>query len=129
MELTRKRGPVYQSVGSFYGESVQINRVLWVVRTLSDARAIQGSLDKGPGSRTNIHSFVILGSFLKEGWSAPIEHGPGKGLNVESFFRKALGIPDSAFAVPSQCHGTVMALLETRIKHIKSATSGTRREV
>ncbi len=126
MELTRKKGPVYQSIGSFYGESAQVNRVLWVVRGLSDVRFIQENLDKGPGARSNIHSFVILSSFLKSGWSAPVEHGPGKGLSVEIFLRKALGISESAFVVPSQCHGTVAALLETRIKRIKSVSSGTR---
>jgi hypothetical protein len=129
MELTRKKGPLYQSIGSFYGESAQVNRVLWIVRTFSDARAIHENLDRGPGARANIHSFVMLNSFLKQGWSAAIEHGPGKGLSVQTFLQKALGCPENAFVVQTGCGCMVNALLETRRRTFKSATSGIRREV
>lgn len=124
MELNRKKSDAYQRVGSFYGESTQVARVLWVVPALSDATSVQTSLAKAPGARAGIHSFVILGSFLKQGWSATIESGPGKGLSCESFLWRALGIPEGAIEVPSGGHGTSMALLETRIRRFHLATYG-----
>ncbi len=124
MELNRKKAAFYQGIGSFYGESAQVGRVLWVVPTLSDAVAIKTNLDKAPGSRVNIHSFVFLRSFLKQGWSALIEYGPGKGFSVETFLTKALCISQDSFVVPLAFRGTTMALLETRIKRFQPVTYG-----
>ena len=130
MELSRKKSADYQKASLFYGDSAQINRVLWVVRTLGEAKSIGRELAKGLGARPKIHSFILLGSFLKHGWSAPVVHGAGSTmppLTVERFLQKALEVEGNANAVPSQCHGTTTALFETRIKRIKLVTSGTRR--
>ena len=116
MELTRKKAALYRSVGSFYGESAQVNRALWVVRTLTDAKRIKESLDQGMGSRPGMHSFVRLDSFLKQGWSAQVEHGAGGGLRVTSFLQMALDFPESDRAVTSHDRGHLTALLETRIR-------------
>ena len=124
VELNRKKGTTYQGVGSFYGESAQVGRVLWVVPALLDALFIQKNLDKGPGSRTGIHSFVILDSFLKQGWSGLIEYGPGKGLSIETFLSKALGTFCDSFVTPSRLRGVTMALLDTRLKRVQSVPYG-----
>jgi hypothetical protein len=123
MELNPKKAARYQSVGTFYGESPLINRVLWVVPTLGDAKRIGESLAKGPGSRSEMHSFVRLGSFLKQGWSAPIEHGAGIRLTVSSFLQKALAIPECDMGATTACHVTLKSLLESRIRPIHSASS------
>ncbi|MGK5085738.1 hypothetical protein WDW37_20810 [Bdellovibrionota bacterium FG-1] len=128
LELNRKKATAYQGVGSFYGESAQVGRVLWVVPALSDAVFIQNNLNKGPGSRSDIHSFVMLDSFLKDGWSGLITQGPGKGLSVESFLSKALGVSPEASATPTRIRGVTMALLNTRLKRIQSAPYGLGRE-
>jgi hypothetical protein len=128
MELNRKKAVFYPALGNFYGESAQINRVLWVVRTLSDAARILENLAKAPGAKREMHSFVRLGSFLKSGWSATIEHGSGRTLKVQSYLNKALAIPADDIPVTSACHDVGMSLLETRIRQSISSTSGARRE-
>lgn len=128
METNRKNASRYEGVGSFYGETAQISRVLWIVLSLSEAKRIDDHLSKGLGSRTELHSFVRLNSFLKQGWSAPIEYGPGVNLTIESFLRKALGISENEIEVTSLCHDTTMSLLETRIRQSIPATSGARCE-
>jgi hypothetical protein len=102
---------------------------LWVVRGLADAARISENLKKAPGARADdIHSFVRLDSFRKQGWSAQIEQGPGRGLSILTFLHKALGIPENDIRVTSMCHVTAMSLLETRVRQDISVPSGTRRE-
>jgi hypothetical protein len=128
MEVTRKKLELYPSIGSFYGESAQINRVLWVVQTQTDAKRILENLSKGLGAKTEMHSFVRLKSYLQTGWSANIEYGAGKTLSVQSFLAKALGIPENDMSITSADHDTAMSFLETRIRQSISSTSGARRE-
>jgi hypothetical protein len=124
MELSRKKASSYHGIGSFYGEAAQVGRVLWVVPALSDAVAIEANLYRGPGSSRRLHSFVILDSFLKHGWSANIQRGPGTDLSVESFLSKALELTPGASRVLSGCRGTAKALLETRIRRFDSVPYG-----
>jgi hypothetical protein len=128
VELSRKQNSAYQNVGTFYGESAQIGRVLWVVRSLSDAERIRANLQKGPGSVDKKHSFLRLSSFLKQGWSAAIEAGAGSGLSVQSFLEMALAVPKNETHVKPAWKFTSFSLLETRIMPKKPVTSGARRE-
>ena len=129
LEMSRKKAADYQGIGSFYGEQSQINRVVWIVRSSTDAREIEKQLDKALSSRKQIHSFVLLESFLKGGWSAQIAHGAGSGLSVLSFLGKALAISDDVIAMYSRCNYITDTLLETRKTGNISGTSGIRREV
>ena len=129
MEISRKKAPMYQTIGSFYAEMGQINRVLWVVRSLTDAARIAESLKSSPGVRSgDMHSFVKLDSFRKQGWSAQVASGPGSGLTIQSFLCKALSVPENDKAVTSPCHDMTLSLLETRIRQRLSVPSGARRE-
>lgn len=129
MEISRKKASEYQGIGSFYGEQSQISRVLWVVRSKKDATEIERQLAKAPGSRTQIHSFVLLKPFLQNGWSAKIEHGPGMDLTILSFLEKALAISENVNVVYSSCNYTTSTLLETRKTGNISGTSGNRSKV
>lgn len=129
MEINRKLPSDYQRVGSFYGDHLKIDRVLWVVDSLASAENILKNLENAPGARSKIYSFVLIHSFLKNGWQALIEYGSGKGLNVTSFLSKALALPNCANPVKTLYDCTAFALLETRKKGLESVTSETRREL
>ena len=120
MELNRKRAAAYQGIGSYYGSAVQVGRVLWVVPTLTDAKSIAALLNEAPGARPQMHSFTLVDSFRKKGWSALIEVGPGQGYSVQSYLLMALGIEPDTFVIPEPFRGTTMELLETRIKRFRT---------
>lgn len=124
VELNLKSKTDYEQVGKFYGDQVEVSRVLWLVNSLNDVQNIMKGIGRAETEKKNIHSFIILDSFLALGWSALIEHGPGQGLTIQTFLLKSLGFNEDLKTVYSDTNLTVNKLLETRRTVTISDTSG-----
>ncbi len=75
VELNPKTESRYGVVAQFYKDQREISRVIWVVPSESIASAIRDALKSSSPLNIGMHTFILLGDFLSQGWQAPIIFG------------------------------------------------------
>lgn len=88
VELNRKPNETYADLGLFYSEAVNVDTVLWLVKTEVDAKFILHHLSRKTENALNIHSFITIDQFIKDQWQSPITLGKNIGLPIKSLFNK-----------------------------------------
>jgi hypothetical protein len=82
VEMTRKPSSSYYEVGDFYSNVIDVQQVIWIVRSESDANFILKNMIAGSSTNASEQSFLLFSQFIKDQWSAPILIGKNKGKSI-----------------------------------------------
>ena len=121
IEFNRKAPVAYEGVGEFYSDLPDVHRVIWLVPNIDSAKRIQKKIKESVPTRNNIHNFVLINDFRKQGWQSPIAIGPDANKNVRQF----LSTVPRRKGVESTWNATTPLLLNTRRSYVKSAVKAT----
>jgi hypothetical protein len=115
VEHAQKAAIRYRFTAGFYQEHQQIFRAVWVVRDMALCNSIRKQIKAGFPDTLDLHDFILLEDFKKQGWNATFIHGVEKGRPLKDLlnggFRHASSI----------CRGS--DLLDTRKAPGRSNTS------
>lgn len=123
VELSRKRQSDYVSLGEFYNETKSVSSVLWIVQSSGHAESIRNTFAGKTNLFRDIHNFVTLNDFKKNGWASNIFMGPSENQTIYYFLescRRPQPVPFSSLMRPLSLTQTI---LDFRIKCFKSTTS------
>ena len=112
VELSRKASVSYSEVGNYYSNVINVSQVVWVVKSLSDARFILKNLTNGSALGAKEHSFILLSHFIESKWLAQICIGKSEGKQLIEILGTTK-TPDTSF-------GTSQGFLDVRKKPINS---------
>lgn len=79
IELCQKTSLRYSTPATFYQQSQNIFRVVWVVGSVSLGNRIKKQLELACPNAIGLHNFLLLNQFKKTGWDAPFFLGPESG--------------------------------------------------
>lgn len=82
VELSKKSPHDYSNVGAFYSNTIDVNQVIWVVRSESYKNYILTNLKKGSSSQAQEHSFILIDQYAEAQWQSQIIEGKHKGKNL-----------------------------------------------
>ncbi len=85
VEMSRKRNSEYQALGAFYSEEKSISAALWLVQNKGHANTIRNEFQSATSQFRDIHNFVQLEDFKKDGWASQIVAGPNSGMTIHNF--------------------------------------------
>lgn len=89
VEFNRKPKETYADLGLFYTENVNVETVLWLVKSTVEAKYILNSLGQKTDNVNQIHSFITIDQFIKDQWQSPIVVGKNAGQPARSLFQKS----------------------------------------
>ena len=81
VEINNKAFVRYKGYSNFYDKFSSTTRVLWIIKSQSQARQILKAMYKYK-PKYKIHNFVILKDILKNGWNAEIYAGVDRGKTI-----------------------------------------------
>jgi hypothetical protein len=90
VELNLKERSSYESLGEHYSDYLGVGRVLWVVRTETDAKFIYKNLQLKSYTKASEHSFIILSQWRNHLWQTPIFLGKDQGLKLQDILNTSL---------------------------------------
>lgn len=112
VELSKKSPQEYSDVGAFYSNTIDVNQVIWVVRSESFKNYIFDHLKKGSSTQASEHSFVLLDHYIQFQWQSKIVSGKHTGKKLIEILK-----------VPTQLEGNLSwakVALDIRKKPTKS---------
>lgn len=107
VELSAKKAADYQYLGDLYTDVINIERVIWLVRT-NDTAYIHKHLLNGRSVGSSVHSFIFFEEFLKQVWQSQIRIGKDTGRTIENILHSQ--------AMPNPFPGIGKVLLDVRKK-------------
>ncbi len=122
VEINSKSFEQYKSVGNFYNQEKQISAVIWILGEELLSKKIITAAKSGPYPFRDIHHFVNLSDFKKQGWNSAIISGGDSGITMSAFLNKyRSGKPPANFQ-QNPILGWTQLILDTRIKRFGSQT-------
>lgn len=82
VELSQKAKDVYDTFARFFYEDAMVSQVLWIVKTTEIAKRMYERFRNVVPDGSSVHSFVILGEFLKSIWQSKIVVGKDRGQTI-----------------------------------------------
>jgi predicted transcriptional regulator len=120
IEITLKNQEDYGSAATFYNHTSSITSTLWLVNAHAVTKRVLHATKHSVLPFRNIHEFVMLSDFEKNGWNAKIYTGVHAGQSISEFLDKEHSREDQGISEGKPKGSWTQAILDTRLYSVDS---------